>query len=82
MNVDIAYKDGQATLAMVVRDYQDKLLYVTSALDRCTSPHMAEILALEWASKYAEQCLWNKVIWSSDAKEVVKEVKSEDEPTT
>lgn len=36
---------------------------------------MEEILAPDWASKYAEQCYWNEVIWNSNAKEVVKKVK-------
>ena len=66
--------------AIVVRNSTGNLLYLASKLNPCSSPHLAETLALNWASSYAFHCGWTNVIWECDTKEVVKEVLDDAEP--
>ena len=70
----------KAAITMVVRNARSQTLYVASKLINCKSPHVVEVLALSWASKYAEDCEWKNIICASDAAEVVKEVHNVAEP--
>lgn len=46
----------------------------------CSSPYVAEVKALEWATSYAEDAGWKNIYWSLDAKEVVTEIQENLEP--
>ena len=74
VNVDAAYKESGSAIAMVVRDRKGNPLYIASKLIKSSSPHDAEIKALDWVSSYASGCNWTNVIFVSDAKEAVKEI--------
>ncbi|KAF3434966.1 hypothetical protein FNV43_RR22053 [Rhamnella rubrinervis] len=67
--------------AMVVRNGDGKLLWLSSFLFTCRSPFEAELVSLNWASKLAETKNWRNIQWEVDAKEVVKIVHSMEEPS-
>lgn len=61
-------------------DDRGKLLVLRTKLIDCASPFDAEVKALEWASDVAEMGSWRKVVWSMDAKLIVDEMLSSEEP--
>ncbi|KAF3451143.1 hypothetical protein FNV43_RR07234 [Rhamnella rubrinervis] len=81
INVDAAFQRSRAAAAMVVRNGDGKLLWLSSFLFTCRSPFEAELVSLNWASKLAETKNWRNIQWEVDAKEVVKIVHSMEEPS-
>ncbi|KAF3438471.1 hypothetical protein FNV43_RR21233 [Rhamnella rubrinervis] len=79
-NIDAAFKEGAAALALVVRDEQGQVVFLASKLDRATSAMEAELKALVWALQLARVEPWQQVIWSSDVKNIVSEVMLSSEP--
>ncbi|KAF3438607.1 hypothetical protein FNV43_RR21370 [Rhamnella rubrinervis] len=65
---------ANAAGVIVIRTAQGETLFVASPVLECSSPHAAEVLALNWASKIAEENDQTKIIWACDDKEVIQEV--------
>lgn len=74
VNTDTAFKDGAAALAVVLRDCNGKVLYLSS-------PAKAELKAIVWALEIAEAKSWINLIWSFDAQSIVKETNSSLDPS-
>lgn len=55
VNVDAAFLENIMTLAIVVRNDQEKLLYMASKLMSGPSTFSVEVKALEWASTFVEE---------------------------
>ncbi|KAF3436717.1 hypothetical protein FNV43_RR19464 [Rhamnella rubrinervis] len=81
VNVDAAYLEKGSAAAMVVRKDDGKLLFLSSTVNSCRNPLEAELEALNWAASFAEEGNWKQVCWEVDALEVVKAIKSAEEPT-
>ncbi|KAF3436461.1 hypothetical protein FNV43_RR23553 [Rhamnella rubrinervis] len=58
-----------------------RVWYLASKLDLAYSPTEAELKAIEWAFELAVEKNWSKIIWSSDALNVVKEILSSSNPS-
>ena len=79
-NIDAAYKDGVAALAMVLRDSNSRVVFLATKLDAASSSLEAEMKAFAWALEMAQSMAWHKIIWSSDAQAMVKEINSNKDP--
>lgn len=53
INTDATMKDGRNALAMVVRDSQGKVLFITAIFAFALPPALAKVKAIEWASTLA-----------------------------
>ncbi|KAF3445986.1 hypothetical protein FNV43_RR11164 [Rhamnella rubrinervis] len=52
-----------------------------SKLVSFSSPHVTEVVTLEWATGSAKDECWSNVEWSCDARNVVKEVTKKSNPS-
>ncbi|KAF3437423.1 hypothetical protein FNV43_RR20176 [Rhamnella rubrinervis] len=80
INVDAAHNTPRSAAAMVVRNNDGKLIFLSSTVLNCNSSFEAELAALNWASGIAERGGWSKVIWEVDALEVVNAIEETGEP--
>ncbi|KAF3444745.1 hypothetical protein FNV43_RR14438 [Rhamnella rubrinervis] len=76
INVDAAFCEGNAALALIMRNEQGRVLYLASKLVTAASSYEAELKALEWGFGLASENNWSKICWSSDALVVVNEILS------
>lgn len=74
--MDDSFKEGKAAAVLVFHNWTGKILWTKSCLFFCQSARMAEVKALDWASKCAANGNWHNVMWVSDSMEVVKEASS------
>lgn len=72
--------DSHAAFAMVVWDDDGVMVMACSKLALVSSAYEAEMKYLDWAVNAAAKKPWRNLIFSSDALEVVNEVKSSREP--
>ena len=80
VNIDAAFIEGQAALAMVQRNSEGEVLFLASKLETANSPKEAEMKALVWALEIAVSKNWSNLVWSLDAQVVVKEINSNIDP--
>lgn len=79
-NTDAAFKNGKAGLGLVIRDETGELVLFSTKTIACISAKVAELMAIEWASEIAERERWLRIVWSSDALELVKAINEEADP--
>lgn len=68
-------------LAFTVRDHRGKLLLLSTSMAICNTPFFAVLKFLYWASEYAASCSWQKVMWVSDAQNVINDILDTKEPS-
>lgn len=67
INIDAAFKNGRATIGMIVSDERGRHRFAAAKLMESISTRSAELAAFGWASRVAEDNGWTEVEWSSDA---------------
>ncbi|KAF3431874.1 hypothetical protein FNV43_RR26610 [Rhamnella rubrinervis] len=72
VNIDAFVKEGKVVVAMVVRDSLGKFIWLALDLIDCSSPCLAEVVALDWASTAVVDCNWKSLLGSSDAIEFIR----------
>ncbi|KAF3455745.1 hypothetical protein FNV43_RR00387 [Rhamnella rubrinervis] len=80
INIDAAYKDGKAALALVKLDELGRVMYLAFKLASASTHFEAEIKAIEWAFEIAVEKNWKNIIWSSNALTAMKELLSPSDP--
>lgn len=80
VNTAVAFKDGLAAVAFVVRDSLGNVVMPASSLENVGSAEAAELQAICFAADYVSSLKGNNILWSSDAQFLVKEIISSSEP--
>lgn len=76
VDVDASHGESGSIAAFVARDHEGNFLFFSSKQVEAFSSYEAEVLALEWATEYANTCSWRHVQWEIDAANVVFEVQA------
>lgn len=79
-NTNASFLNGNAVVALVIKDSSGKVLRLSSQLCSCADAHEAEVIIIDWASKMLEEENWLDLMWSSDDVNLVSEIKIKDEP--
>nr|XP_048337082.1 receptor-like protein 35 [Ziziphus jujuba var. spinosa] len=82
INFDAAFVNGQAGIALVVRDCKGNLLHFASNSVCCGSPFEVELKAFTWAANMAINRNWENICWLSDSTLVVDGIIDNEDPAT
>lgn len=81
IHVDVSIRGSLSAAAMVVRNSEGRLVFFASHWGEDTDPAKAELEALGWAARLANEHGWRFVDWRSDAQAVVNELLSLEDPS-
>lgn len=74
INTNATYKNGKVSIAIVVQDDSGGMILIMTKIIECKNAMCAELAALNWATRISDSRGWSNIIWSSDAKGLVKEI--------
>lgn len=80
VDVNAATNKGKNALALVARDDRGNIACMAAKFLSGMSADIVELTTIEWAAEIVENLGWPKVLWWSDAKCIVDQIFSEDEP--
>lgn len=80
MNVDVTTNKEKNAFALVATDDRGNIACLAMKGLSGMSVNIAELITLEWAAEIVEKLGWPKVLWWSDAKYIMDNSRSDEEP--